>query len=116
MSENLNTDTGVVAAPTENFLQDPDLAQLLSRQAALLGHSVPAHRYGMMDRTADGVAMADLPRWQRAQELWVASFPSGIHHEKDIATIERGDFHSETPFTMFSSLPPVTAVPEPSRM
>ena len=92
MSENLNTDTGVVAAPTENFLQDPDLAQLLSRQAALLGHSVPAHRYGMMDRTADGVAMADLPRWQRAQELWVASFPSGIHHEKDIATVERGDF------------------------
>ena len=58
MSENLNTDTGVVAAPTENFLQDPDLAQLLSRQAALLGHSVPAHRYGMMDRTAEGVAMA----------------------------------------------------------
>ncbi|MEY2620718.1 MAG: Toxin translocation ATP-binding protein [Pseudomonadota bacterium] len=79
-----------VSAP--NYYQDPDLAQLLSRLAALLGHSVPAHRYGMMDQTADGVAMADLPRWRRAQELWVASFPSGIHHEKDLKDIERGDF------------------------
>ena len=93
MSDPVNTEqVATTVAADNNYLQDPDLAQLLSRLAALLGHSVPVHRYGMMDRTADGMAMADLPRWRRAQELWVASFPSGIHHEKNIDDVQRGDF------------------------
>lgn len=92
MSEALNPEQIQQPASSNSYLQDPDLAQLLSRLAALLGHSVPAHRYGMLDQTADGVAMADLPRWRRAQELWVASFPAGLHEDKDLGRIERGDF------------------------
>jgi ATP-binding cassette subfamily C protein LapB len=81
-----------VDAGALNYLQDPELSILLSRVAALLGHSVPAHRFGMMDQTADGVAMADLPRWRRAQELWVASFVSGVHREKNMEEVGRGEF------------------------
>lgn len=75
-----------------SYLQDPALAALLSRLAALQGHSVPAYRFGMLDRTPDGVVLADLPRARRAIELWMALFPAGKNRRLDPAKLERSDF------------------------
>jgi ATP-binding cassette subfamily C protein LapB len=58
-------------------LNDEPLARLLSKLASLQGHAVPAHRFGMAERTDDGVELTQLPRDQRATELWTARFPSG---------------------------------------
>lgn len=63
------------AADPVSLHQDPELATLLSRLAALQGHAVPAHRFGMRANTAEGVPMESLTRVQRATELWQAHFP-----------------------------------------
>jgi ATP-binding cassette subfamily C protein LapB len=39
------------------YQQDPELAALLSRLAALQGHAVPTYRFGMLDQTVDGVEL-----------------------------------------------------------
>jgi ATP-binding cassette subfamily C protein LapB len=54
---------------------DPALAQVLSRLAAAQGRAIPAHRFGLTS-DAGGMVLADLPRFQRAIELWSAQFPS----------------------------------------
>lgn len=58
-------------------MHDEPLARLLSKLASLQGHAVPAYRFGMAAHTADGVDLSQLPRDQRATELWTARFPSG---------------------------------------
>lgn len=62
------------ATETPGYFSDPDLAALLSRLAALHGHAVPAYRFGMTSRTEYGQDLDDLPRHQRAIELWNAYF------------------------------------------
>jgi hypothetical protein len=42
--------------------EDPGLAALLSRLAALQGQAVPTHRFAMLERTDSGVALGDLDR------------------------------------------------------
>lgn len=56
------------------MLDDAALSSLLSRLAALLGQAVPAHRFGMLEHSADGVELAQLPRQQKAIEMWKARF------------------------------------------
>jgi len=77
---------------SQSYLQDADLSILLSRLAALQGHSVPAHRFGMLDQTEDGVRLADLSRLQRARELWRARFPASLPDELKAEKLKRGDF------------------------
>ena len=75
-----------------SYLQDADLSVLLSRLAALQGHSVPAHRFGMLDQTDDGVRLADLSRVQRAKELWRSRFPASLPDEQSVHSLNRGSF------------------------
>jgi len=59
------------------MLDDAALSSLLSRLAALLGQAVPAHRFGMVEHSADGIELAQLPRQQKAIEMWKARFATG---------------------------------------
>jgi len=69
-----------------------DLAELLSRLAALQGHAVPLHRFTMLETTADGVELASLGPALRARELWLARFPQAEVEQGDADRLERGDF------------------------
>lgn len=69
-----------------------DLAELLSRLAALQGHAVPLHRFTMLETTADGVELASLGPALRARELWLARFPQAEVEQGDANRLERGDF------------------------
>lgn len=57
--------------------QDQELAVLLSRLAALLGHAVPAHRFTMMSVAHDGLPLADLDRVSLAKSWWSHAFSEG---------------------------------------
>ena len=83
-------DTAASAAP--NYLHDPELALLLTRLAALQGHAVPSYRFGMLEKTADGMEIAALPRQAQARELWAVHFATGMNVEVDPGQIERGQF------------------------
>ena len=72
--------------------QDAALATLLSRLAALQGHAVPAHRFGMREKTADGLPFATLARHVRAQELWAAQFPLGVSSTLAVNSLAKGQF------------------------
>ncbi|MGV0960289.1 MAG: type I secretion system permease/ATPase [Limnohabitans sp.] len=76
----------------ESYLQDPDLASLLSRLAALQGHSVPAYRFGMVDKTADGVDLTSLSRKQRAIELWSVHFAAVAIAQVPVDQLKKGQF------------------------
>jgi len=75
-----------------SYLQDAELSVLLSRLAALQGHSVPAHRFGMLDQTEDGIKLSELSRVQRARELWRARFPAALPDELKADKLKRGSF------------------------
>jgi ATP-binding cassette subfamily C protein LapB len=60
--------------PPAVALNDPVLARLLARLAALQGRAVPAHRFGM-STAPNGVALEGLPRVDRAEEIWTSLFP-----------------------------------------
>ena len=64
---------------------DPALASVLSRLAALQGHAIPAHRFGMVGTTRDGYALEGLDRAERALAMWAAVFPQGAAHQADAA-------------------------------
>ncbi len=74
------------------YLQHAPLAMLLSRLAALQGHSVPAFRFGMVDRTAEGVPLDGLPRARQAMELWLSHFPAAAVQERIGHQLQKGDF------------------------
>lgn len=75
-----------------NFMEDPGLARLLSRLAAIEGRSVPAFRFGMITKTDEGVVIQDLPRRDRALELWRIHFPQGQARALSVAQLQRSDF------------------------
>ncbi len=62
---------------------DPALASVLSRLAALQGHAIPAHRFGMVGTTRDGYALEGLDRAERALAMWAAVFPHGAAQQAD---------------------------------
>lgn len=65
-------------SPTcQTLLLDAGLCALLSRMAALQGRAMPAHRFGMVEQTVDGIALSDLGRPDRAAAMWLAAFPNG---------------------------------------
>lgn len=88
-----NLAPSIEAAPLgESYLRDPELATSLTRLAALHGHAVPAHRFGMLTVTANGVEIANLPRAAQALELWSAHFPAGLAHAVEPDRLRRSEF------------------------
>lgn len=67
----------------DSVMLDSSLAAVLSRLAGLLGQAVPAHRFGMLSRTPDGVEVESLSREERLKVWWLSRFPMA-----DIQTIE----------------------------
>ena len=80
---------GPTAGP---FLEDPALATVLSRLAALQGQAVPAFRFGMVQRSADGVELSQLPRERKAAEMWLARFSAGSVRNLRLDQLDRGAF------------------------
>ena len=70
-----------------DFLQNPALSRLLSRLAALLGQAVPAFRFGMLERSANGVELNQLPLHHQAREMWTARFPGAQIWDVDVSRI-----------------------------
>jgi len=70
---------------------DDALAALLSRLAGLQGQAVPAHRFGMLLQSADGVPIASLDRRTRALEWWRARFVQANCRESSPSKLSRGD-------------------------
>ncbi|PUE27539.1 ABC transporter [Limnohabitans sp. Jir72] len=75
-----------------SYQQDPELAALLSRLAALQGHSVPTYRFGMLDKNADGVDLSSLSRKHRATELWSVHFAMAAISEVSVPQLGKGQF------------------------
>jgi ATP-binding cassette subfamily C protein LapB len=71
------------AGPGASLRIDPALASVLSRLAALQGHAIPAHRFGMVGATRDGYGLEGLDRAERAQAMWAAVFPQGCARRVD---------------------------------
>ncbi len=76
------------ASPAQHYL-DHDLAVLLSRLAAIQGHAIPVHRFGMMSETGAG-NIEQMDRYIRALELWQSAMPGGYAHEVE-ETLGRQD-------------------------
>ena len=74
------------------LMDDVVLSALLSRLAALLGHAVPAHRFGMVEHSQDGVELAQLPRPRKAIEMWKARFASGPIRVVQAEDLDAGSF------------------------
>lgn len=92
--QTLKNQTAQNSAHQESYLHDPVMAVLLTRMAALQGHAVPAYRFGMTEKTLDGIPLQTLSRHRQALELWVAQFPAAITQELDTARLDKGDFPS----------------------
>ncbi len=87
-----NSTLASVPSEAASPLYDPKLPLLLTKMAALQGHAVPAFRFGMIEKTADGVEMSSLAVHRQAQELWNAMFPAGEQLELIADKLERGQF------------------------
>lgn len=70
---------------------DAALPALLARLAALLGHAVPVHRFGMLQETQEGIALDTLSLLQRAASCWSARFPAGEIQPRAPHAVERDD-------------------------
>lgn len=66
--------------------------RLLSRLAGAMGHAVPAHRFGMLERTVDGAELASLSLADRLTERWRARFPSMTVTQITLDRIEQKSF------------------------
>jgi ATP-binding cassette subfamily C protein LapB len=77
---------------SQPLMDDADLASLLSRVAAIFGHSVPAYRFGMQAQGASGAVLSQLSRVDRAMELWLGHFPQGSARRVSPAGVSRSDF------------------------
>ncbi len=63
----------------------------MSRLAALQGHAVPTHRFGMVDTTPEGVSVLTLSRAQRAEAWWQSRFAQSDVRRLAITKLTRND-------------------------
>jgi ATP-binding cassette, subfamily C, bacterial LapB len=82
--------TEVDAAST--MMLDRKLAVVLSRLAGLLGQAVPAHRFGMMSRTTDGLMVDNLNREERIKAWWLGRFPTAHIQTIEPKNLKPADF------------------------
>lgn len=80
------------AAAREGYMEDPALARQLSRLAAIHGRSVPAFRFGMATQTESGIPLENLPRYERALQLWQSHFPQGQARVVALDQVKRSEF------------------------
>jgi ATP-binding cassette subfamily C protein LapB len=66
-----------VSSILENMTLEQEMAALLSRLAALLGHAVPAHRFTMMSVARDGASLEEMDQISRATAWWSHAFSEG---------------------------------------
>jgi ATP-binding cassette subfamily C protein LapB len=76
----------------DSVMLDPQLAAALSRLAGLLGQAVPAHRFGMMAQTPDGVEVSSLSRVERLKAWWLGRFPMARIHSAKADKLNATDF------------------------
>ncbi|QVL45091.1 MAG: type I secretion system permease/ATPase [Methylophilaceae bacterium] len=69
-----------------------NLAVLLSKISTHQGISTPTHRFSMMDKTQDGVALKDLSLAEQAQAMWLSRFKHGLVSELTFDALSRKDF------------------------
>lgn len=74
------------------LLLDRNLALVLSRLAGLLGQAVPAHRFGMMSRTTDGLMVDNLSREERLKAWWLGRFPTAHIQPIEPKNLKPSDF------------------------
>ncbi len=87
----MSTPPSEADSPPLTYMNEAGLASLLSRLAALKGHAVPAHRFGMVTRTQDGVELNTLARGERILAMWQERFPLADCREVDADKIGRTD-------------------------
>ena len=75
-----------------SMMLDRNLAVVLSRLAGLLGQAVPAHRFGMMSRTTEGLMVDHLSREERLKAWWLGRFPTAHIHAMDPKNLKPSDF------------------------
>jgi ATP-binding cassette, subfamily C, bacterial LapB len=75
-----------------SLMLDRNLAVVLSRLAGLLGQAVPAHRFGMMSRTTDGMMVDNLNREERLKAWWLGRFPTAHINAVDRKNLKPSDF------------------------
>lgn len=71
---------------------DRRLAVVLSHLAGLLGQAVPAHRFGMMSRTTDGLLVDNLNREERLKAWWLGRFPTAHIQPIEPKNLKPSDF------------------------
>ena len=71
---------------------DRRLAVVLSHLAGLLGQAVPAHRFGMMSRTTDGLMVDNLNREERLKAWWLGRFPTAHIQPIEPKNLKPSDF------------------------
>lgn len=76
----------------DGIMLDRNLAIVLSRLAGLLGQAVPAHRFGMMSRTTDGLMVDNLNREERVKAWWLARFPTADIHVVEPKNLKSSNF------------------------
>lgn len=78
--------------PSTGVMLDRRLAVVLSRLAGLLGQAVPAHRFGMMSRTTDGLMVDNLNREERLKAWWLGRFPTAHIQVTEPKNLKPSDF------------------------
>ncbi len=78
--------------PSTGVMLDRRLAVVLSRLAGLLGQAVPAHRFGMMSRTTDGLMVDNLNREERLKAWWLGRFPTAHIQALEPKNLKPSDF------------------------
>lgn len=85
-------DTDNLIAEREERPEHHQLAILLSKLAALLGHAVPVFRFSLLEQTDTGVELLRLTLQEQAIEMWKARFPAAEVKRIDHFNVQRGDF------------------------
>jgi ATP-binding cassette, subfamily C, bacterial LapB len=93
-----NIDQNIPLAPklsdtnhtTDSMIEN--LAVLLSKISTHQGVATPTHRFSMMDKTQDGIALTDLSLTEQAQAMWLSRFKHGLVTELTFDTLSRKDF------------------------
>lgn len=78
--------------PVASVMLDRNLAVVLSRLAGILGQAVPAHRFGMMSRTSDGLMVDNLSREERLKAWWLGRFPTAHIQSIEVKNLKSADF------------------------
>ena len=81
-----------VSKPIEACPQREAIAAALAYLAGLYGQAVPAFRFSMLETTAAGMALDNLPAREQAVEMWCSRFPGTTCEVLTAEEVTGGDF------------------------